>query len=200
MCWRLPAELTRELTTLSPLELQRWFLWGSHTAYARPADVFLHLIHGWVYENRFAWPHKRKVCSENDAHALYVTLSGLALATGKRLYTVLRDQILLSVLARQGADGAFRHGEWTDSMESHFRLHCSGMHLMMDALDEKPDPEIRAHLARAAAFVARKHQSLREGVWFPHDELEESVESMKRAPFRWAESRRSGSPRRTCSS
>ncbi len=63
--WRLDdPQFIEELGTLNPLEMQAWYLWGSHTIYARPADLYQHLIHGHVYENRTAWPHFWKICSD----------------------------------------------------------------------------------------------------------------------------------------
>ena len=187
LAWRFPPEagISEELNRPHALENQSYFLWGSHTAYRRPADVYLHLIHGHVYENRYAWPYKRKIGSENDAHALYVTLCGLRRATGKQLYRLLNNQLLLSVLSRQSEDGGWRHGEWTDGMESHYRLHCSAMHLLMDALSERDDPAVRQALEKAAAYVAKQKDQLAIGTWFLHDELEQSVEAMKRGPFHW---------------
>lgn len=190
--WQLPNEVAGELAQLSPIEKQRYFLWGSHTTYERPADLYLHLIFGHIYENRFSWPKYRRICSENDAHALYVLLRGLSAATGKRIYDLMMQQVLLSVLSRQGDDGGFHHGEWTEVMEAHFRLHCSAMHLLMDALAEHPDPMVRNALERAAAFLARQIDQLDPGVWFLHDELEHSVESMREGPFRWLLSRAFG--------
>jgi len=184
--WRLgDGALIDELQTLVPVETQGYFLLGSHTRYGRPADLYRHLIHGWVYEDRYAWPHKRRVCSENDAHALYLIFSGLQRSTGKRVYGLLKTQLLLSVLSRQSEDGAFRHGEWTDGMESHYRLHCSAMHLMMDALTEADDPVVRTALARGMHFISDKHDTTAIGAWFYHDELETSETGMRRAPFKW---------------
>ena len=184
--WRLDAPaLIDELQTLAPIENQGYFLLGSHTRYERPADLYRHLIHGWVYEDRYAWPHKRRICSENDAHALHLIFSGLQRTTGKRIYGFLKAQLLLSVLSRQSEDGGFRHGEWTDCMESHFRLHCSAMHLMMDALSETDDPVVRAALARGVHFMSDKRDSTDVGAWFYHDELECSMAGMQRAPFKW---------------
>lgn len=184
--WKLnKAALIDELQTLAPVETQGYFLLGTHTRYGQPADLYRHLIHGWVYEDRYAWPHKRRICSENDAHALHLILSGLQHATGKRFYGLLKAQLLLSVLSRQGADGGFRHGEWTDNMESHYRLHCSAMHLMMDALSEDDDPVVRSALARGMAFISDKRDATEVGAWFYHDELETSEAGMRRAPFKW---------------
>jgi hypothetical protein len=193
--WRFPpssATLLDELQRLIPLEKQARFLWGSHTVYRCAADLYMHLIHGQVYENRSTWPKNWKIFSENDAHALYTTLSGLELATGKRLYPLLKQQLVASALERQGEDGGWRHGEWTDRMEAHFRLHCSAMHMLMDALEEKQDGAIRNALERAAAFLSRQVDRLDVGAWLLHDELEHSVEAMREGPFRWLPSRALG--------
>ena len=184
--WKLDdAALIDELMALAPIETQGYFLLGSHTRYGQPADLYRHLIHGRVYEDRYAWPHKRRICSENDAHALHLVFSGLQRATGKRIYALLKAQLLLSVLSRQSEDGGFRHGEWTDNMESHYRLHCSAMHLMMDALSEDDDPVVRSALARGMAFISDKRDATEVGAWFYHDELEASEAGMRRAPFKW---------------
>lgn len=184
--WQLnDSDLIEELQTLAHVETQGYFLLGSHTRYGHPADLYRHLIHGWVFEDRYAWPHKRRICSENDAHALYLIFSGLLLATGKRIYALLKVQLVLSVLARQSDDGGFRHGEWTDNMESHYRLHCSAMHLMMDVLTEADDPVVRTALDRAARFVSDKRDTTEVGTWFYHDELELTKTGMNEAPFQW---------------
>jgi len=184
--WRLgDSTLLEELQTLAPIETQGYFLLGSHTRYGQPADMYRHLIHGWVYEDRYAWPHKRRICSENDAHALYLIFSGLERTTGKRIYGLLKTQLLLSVLSRQSEDGGFRHGEWTDGMESHYRLHCSAMHLMLDALSEADDPVVRTALARGMHFISDKHDNTVIGAWFYHDELELTEAGMNGAPFKW---------------
>ena len=192
VAWRLDANTVDQLSHLAAIETQGFFLWGSHTPYRRPADLYSHLIHGSVYENRYAWPHKRRICSENDAHALYVTLSGLERATGKGLYRLLKRQLLLSVLARQSPDGGFRHGEWTDEMEAHFRLNASAMHLYLDALEEGDDPVVRRALRTGICFLAKRRDQLTPGTWFLHDELELSEVAMNRAPFRWLKSRALG--------
>jgi hypothetical protein len=193
--WRFPPgaqDAISQLRDLGTVELQARFLWGSHTLYQRPCDVYVHMVHGHVYENRFSWPKHWKICSENDAHALYTILSGLEVATGKQLYCLLKQQLQLAVIERQGKDGGWRHGEWTDRMESHYRLHCSAMHLLMDALAESDEPEVCKALERAAGFLARQTDKLDVGIWFLHDGLEHSVEAMQEGPFRWLPSRALG--------
>jgi hypothetical protein len=183
--WRLSEVAADELRRPVALERQATYLLGSHTRFAKLGDIGQHLIHGRVYENRYAWPFKIRICSENDAHALYLHLRGLEGATGRTMVASLALQVALSAVARLGGDGAFRHGEWTDGMEAHYRLHCSGMHLMMDVLAEGPNPEVERGLRAAAAFMAKQHELIEAGAWFFHDELEHSVERMRSGPFKW---------------
>lgn len=183
--WELPEALAAELATLTPPEGQGLFLWGSHTVYRRPADLWRHLVHGHVYEDRYEWPLRRKTPSENDAHALGTGLGGLAQATAKCIYPLLARHVLLAVLDRQDADGGYRHGEWTDTNESHFRLHASAMHLMMDALSVAPDPAVQAALTRAMGYATRQRDRTALGDWFLHDELELSAAGMDAGPFQW---------------
>jgi len=193
--WRLPVVIGQELLSAQTLERQKYFLWGSHTSYGRPADIYRHLVFGAVYEDRFSWPHKRRICSENDAHALFVLLTGLARSTGKQLYHLLRRQMVLCVLARQASDGAFRHGEWTDDFEVHFRLHCSAMHLMMDSLVDLPSQTTTERLKSAAVFLQTARSPMAIGTWFLHDELEQSDAAMDKAPFGWLPTRKLGKTR-----
>ncbi len=189
--WRLPgaSDWIAQLERPTTLESQAYYLWGSHTVYQRPADLYQHLIAGRVYERGYAWPLKRRICSENDAHALHVTLDGLGLATGRSFYSVLCRQLLLCVIARQSADGGFRHGEWTLQMEAHFRLNASAMHLFLDALQARPDPAVLAAAGRLASYLANTRDEMAVGAWFLHDDLERSPEAMDRAPFKWFPSR-----------
>ncbi|TCV88122.1 hypothetical protein [Sulfurirhabdus autotrophica] len=184
--WKLDTlALIDELQSLALVETQGYFLLGSHTRYDYPADLYRHLVNGWVYEDRYAWPHRRRICSENDAHAMHLIFEGLERTTGKRIYGLLKTQLLLSVLSRQSEDGGFRHGEWTDGMESHYRLHCSAMHLMMDSLCEDDDPVVKTALARGMHFISDKFDRTAIGDWFYHDELETSEAGMRNAPFKW---------------
>lgn len=192
--WQLGRgqDLRRELEFLHRIELQPLFLWSSHTLYERPADVYAHLVCGHVYENHAVWPRHWRVCSELDAYAIYVALSGLARSTGKKLYSLLKQQIVFSVIARQAADGGWYHGEWTDAMESHYRLHGAAMHLLAQALEENPVDVVRQSLEKAAAFISRSCGHIDSGVWFLHDSMEQNEEAMRRLPFKWIRSRALG--------
>ncbi len=168
------------------------FLWGSHTTVRRPADFYRHFVHGRIYEDRYQWPKHWRIYSENDAHALYVTLSGLFRQQEAGLYDRMRRQMVFSTIWRQGADGAWRHGEWTDSMECHCRLHCSAMHMLMDYLCERNDKVVLESLKKAAAFVHGIRDETDVGAWFLHDELETGEDRMRDSPFKWIHSRAFG--------
>jgi hypothetical protein len=179
--WRLPTgipDLCSELGHPLTLERQRTYLWSSQTVYQSPADLYLHLINGNIYQNTRAWPRKWKFCCELDAYELYVWLSGLELATGKQLYSLLRRQILFSVIARQSESGAWKHGEWTDLNECHYRFHNGALLLLENACDEWTEGLVRESLAKGAAFIASRTDETTLGLWFLHDSLEDSAEAM----------------------
>ncbi|MDP3872675.1 MAG: hypothetical protein Q8Q80_08430 [Methyloversatilis sp.] len=193
--WKLPEYLLADLQQLDHMERRPYFLWSSHTAYKIPADVYLHLVNGHVYENHEVWPKYWRVCSELDAYALYVTLSGLLRGTGKKIYELMRRQIVFSVVARQSSDGGWYHGEWTDEMESHYRLHAAGMLLLAAYFEEAQDPVVGEAIKRACAFAAARIDRIDSGVWYLHDSLEETEETLKRYPFRYEISRALGKSR-----
>jgi len=193
--WCFPAgasgfvdELERPLV----LEGQPIFMWASHTSFCRPADVYTYLVHGHVYENRFDWRRKRKICSELEAYSLYVTLHGLDAASGKKLYDLLKRQVLFSVIARQASDGGWHHGEWTDFMESHYRFHSAAMLLLETALEETPNSIVGDALSKAASVLSRCTDKTDIGLWFFHDSLEQSVEMTAKSGIRWVPSRELG--------
>lgn len=178
--WRIPpgaAGLVDELRHRPSIETTPAYLWSSQSSLRGPADIYLHLIRGRVYQNARAWPRKWKFCCELDAFEIFVWLTGLVRATGKGILDLLRKQVLLSVIARQSADGGWYHGEWTDLFESHYRFHCGALLLLENALDEWEDATTRESLARGAAFVASKTDQTDLGLWFLHDSLEASVEA-----------------------
>ncbi len=185
--WRLPDTLAEELEHPLVVERQAWFSLGSHSAWQRPSDLYTYLEQGWVHENRRLWPHECRICSENDAHALYLIFKGLATATGKTLYRLFQYQLLLAVIHRQDERGGWRHGEWTEN-ESHFRLVASALHLLMDAWEEKRDPTVWKAMSGAAHFLGDRAGRIRFGTWFLHDELELSEDAIARFPFLWRRS------------
>jgi hypothetical protein len=193
--WHIPPEeynFMTELKSQNVIETQTYFIYASHTSYRHVADIYLHLIDGSVYGNNFSWPRYRKICDELDAYALYLIMSALGYTTGKQLYSLIKWQIVLSILARQADNGGWNHGEWTDFMESHHRLHCGGLHLLLLALEEEYDEAIHTALDKAVTYLLDSTAYTKFGVWFLHDSLEKSVEKMHHSPFPWFFSRALG--------
>ena len=180
--WHFPSKESGILAALDRplvLEKQPLSLWNSQTKYQSPADVYLYLVNGNVYVDRFIWPRMWKICSELDAYGLHTIMSGLELATGKMIYSLMKRQLLFSVITRQSEDGGWYHGEWTDLMESHYRFHNGAMLLLEAALKERPDEAVSKALEQAAYFIARTTDKTDLGLWFLHDSLEENAEMMQ---------------------
>jgi hypothetical protein len=95
------------------------------------------------------------------------------------IYSLLKRQLLFSVIARQAEDGGWYHGEWTDQMESHYRFHNGAMLLLEAATKEHPDEMASKALERAAHFLSRCTDKTDLGLWFLHDSLEENAELMR---------------------
>lgn len=193
--WRFNGDAvtwTSELDDLLHIETQSYFTYASHSTYSKPADVYRHLIHGFVYETAWAWPKRRKICDELDAYALYLICAGLRRAGGKRIYRLFMRQIVVSVIARQQPDGGWRHGEWTELMEEHFRLSCGGLHLLAAAAEEEGAPALDKALRRGAAYLALQTDQISSGSWLLHDSLERSESDLAQGPFSWVSSRALG--------
>jgi len=184
--WQFDEDFSAdEISSLLPIETQGYFLWGSHGCINKPADLYRHLIHGSVYDLRYSWPHHKKCFSENEAHALYTVFSGLEKTTGKVIYRYFQQQLVLSLIQRQADDGGWYHGMWTDSSECHYRLHTSGVHLLMDEFQRTSCPQVKASLQKAVVFLSKTTDQLDCGIWFLHDSLELSVQAMNSGPFKW---------------
>ena len=180
--WRIPASdsgITAALEKPLVIETQPLSLWNSQTGYSVAADIYRYLVHGHVYVDRFIWPRMWKICSELDAYGLYNIMTGLEQATGKAIYSLLKRQLVVSVIDRQAADGGWHHGEWTDRMESHYRFHNGAMLLLQAAMMEQPDDVVGKSLERAAGFLSQCTDSTSLGLWFLHDSLEDHPDMMR---------------------
>ncbi|BBA32430.1 uncharacterized protein sS8_0464 [Methylocaldum marinum] len=193
--WRFsenPASWSEELSEIFPIEEQGYFLWGSHTRFQRLANLYDYLIHGAVYDLRWSWPFRRRCYSENEAHALYTVSAGLERASGKQLYRLIQQQLVLSLLSRSAADGGWYHGIWTEDLECHYRLHASGVHVLCAEYARMPSPELEPALKKATDFLSKTTDTVAGESWFLHDSLERSEGEMRQGPFKWIPSRALG--------
>lgn len=191
--WRIKSNFLKDqLLDISVSESHPYFLWGSHANLKRPSDLYHHLIFGSVYDLRYSWPQQKRCFSENEAHALYTVYSGLEKTTGKTIYRYFQQQLVLSVIHRQSQNGGWYHGMWTDESESHYRLHTSGIHLLLDEYEKTKCIKVKTALEKAVSFLSKQTDNLECGIWFLHDSLELSEQAMNSGPFHWIPSRTLG--------
>lgn len=184
--WTLPlnSSLFDELLSLSPQEQQSLFLWGSHTQYTGPKDIYYSLIHGAIYKISSLWPLRKCKASycETDAYSLYVASHGLWKITGKKIYQFIQNQLVFSVVARQDSDGAWRHGSLTDDFEIDYRHYCSGIHLLAADYEKTRDAIVGSSIRKAVDYMRKQCDKLSVGKWYLHDSLELNVEMMRKSP------------------
>ncbi|MCD6394267.1 MAG: hypothetical protein J7M40_12265 [Planctomycetes bacterium] len=161
----------RELLEFSPVETtpvvrNTWF------RYERVSDVWTYYIMGDVF-NVAGLGASKGWCSQNMAYALYYHLDFLGKRTGKKLYLVLRDLIGYSVLLSLPADSRWRHGVWTDLMETHLVHQASGIHILLSHYENTAN-DLFMEKARSAVDYLLSCADRLDGdrIWFLHDSLE----------------------------
>lgn len=155
--WTFPwnSDLFEGLHSLSGWELQSIFLWGSHTEYSGPRDLYNHVIHGVLYENRWSAPkYKWKAFAEVDAFSLFIALNGMNRTTGKQIYEHMKTQVVFSVIFHQDSDGAWRQGLLTDVPEEHYRYQCSAIHMLSADYEQTNDMVVLSALRKAVPCAA----------------------------------------------
>jgi hypothetical protein len=194
--WNLPSEssLYEEIVSPLPQEQQGIYLWSSHSRYTGLRDVYYNLVHGACYKVSSRWSHRQCIASfsETYAYSLYVACHGLWKSTGKRIYKLLKKQLIFSVIARQERTGAWRHGSLTDEFEEDYRHACSAIHMLAAYYDETKDNVTSSSLKRAVDYLKHQHDRLNVGTWYLHDSLELSEESMQKSPVAYQHSRALG--------
>lgn len=194
--WALPADSGHfeELYSLSSIERQKKFVWGSYIPYSGSSDLYHYIIYGSIYKSNVPWtalPWRRTYC-EVVAHALYIIFHSLWKATGKQIYRHMKTQLVFSASARLGSDGAWHHGSWTDDLEVHFRHHCGGIHMLAADHEETEDAFVESVLQKAISYLNGQYDELSCGRWFLHDSLEKSDASIKKSPLPFLKSRALG--------
>lgn len=183
--WTLPSnsDLLDELHNLSGWESQRMFMWGSHTEYSGPCDLYNYVIHGVLYENRWSAPeYKWKAFAEVDAFSLFIALDSMYKTTGKKMYELMKTQVVFSVIFHQDSDGAWRQGLLTDLPEEHYRYQCSAIHMLCADYEQTGDMTVLDALRKAVDYMKVQCESLTVGRWYLHDSLEKSVGKGQRGP------------------
>ena len=108
------------------------------------------------------------------------------------MYSNREKALSISIVFFMVISGNAIVGNWTNEMESHFRLHTGAVHLLAAHMEENDDGLVRKSLAAACAFTAQQTDTLKSGVWLLHDSLERSEDTLRQYPFRWVASQALG--------
>jgi hypothetical protein len=140
-----------------------------------PVDLWSYLISGSLYDPR-SWKgvDKRFKCQQ-CAFAWWNYFDFLQRKTGKKLYSLLRDEVAYSVLLDLSPQGEWGHGYWSDEIETHARFHLDGIHLLLSQYENTGASIWLEAAERGMAFIFdHLMDTLDDGCpWFLHDTLEE---------------------------
>lgn len=163
--------LAGEIATAHPIERVRlqqddWYDVQS------VSQLWDYLIHGRIHDPRWKSTGTRVECQQ-CAHTWYAHLGYLHRVTGKRLYATLRDVVAHTVLWSLPRDHRWRHGSWTDGMETHTRFQTDGIHLLLDHYAASGQRAFLDSACGAANYLIRIADTLDDGArWYVHDTLE----------------------------
>ena len=169
---------TNQIRHYHPIELRKvirsdWFY------YEGLKDLWDYFINGTFFNTQHQ-VHKRAWQGQNTAHVLYYHLDFLHNQTKKDIYRLLCDLIAYSVMLSLPDDGRWRHGIWTDIMETHTVHQVAGIHLFLSHY-KRWGKEIFLQKAKLAAdyLIWIADELSEDEIWFLHDTLETNMADSK---------------------
>jgi hypothetical protein len=139
-----------------------------------PSDLWNYLINGSIYDPRsHKGIDKRHKCQQ-CAYAWWSYFGFLHKESGKKVYSIMQDEIAYSVLLDMSEEGEWGHGCWSDDIETHARFHLDGIHLLISQF-KKTGESIWLEAAELGMTFVFEHlmEQLEDGsLWFLHDTLE----------------------------
>jgi len=169
---------TNQMRHYHPIELRKvirsdWFY------YEGLKDIWDYFINGTFFNTRHQ-VHKRAWRGQNTAHVLYYHLDFLHNQTKKEIYRLLCDFIAYSVMLSVPDDGRWRHGIWTDIMETHTVHQVAGIHLFLSYYQRRGRDIFLQKAKLAADYLVSIADELSEDeIWFLHDTLETNMADSK---------------------
>ena len=150
-----------------------WFV------YENICDTWKYLVNGFFYSiERLpvaeAWP------CEHPAYFLYNYLSFLYGRTGKSVYAFQRDLVAYSLMLTLPSDGRWRHGVFTDVRETHTGFQGCGIYVLMAHYRESSrDIFLKKAYQAVDYLVTLVDEFGSDRLWFLHDSLETSLETVR---------------------
>jgi hypothetical protein len=167
------GDIFNEFSVISEIERRlfrksEWFYAGS------PSDIWNYLINGSIYDPRDDKKIKKRFKCQQCAYSWWNYFGLLKRETGKKLYTILQDEVAFSVLMDLSFEGEWGHGFWSDDIETHARFHLDGIHLLISQYEKTNDSTWLQGAERALGFVFENlTDTFNENqTWFLHDTIE----------------------------
>ncbi|MHC5060904.1 MAG: D-glucuronyl C5-epimerase family protein [Planctomycetota bacterium] len=162
---------TREILDCSPIELRKvvrsnWFY------YEGVKNVWDYFVNGVFFSCRHkvdkkAWP------GQNIPFALYHYLDFLHKRTKKQIYRLLCDLIAYSVMLSLPDNGRWRHGTWTDIIETHMVHQVAGINIFLSYYKRTARSIFLEKAKKAMDYLLSIADDFSETeTWFLHDSLE----------------------------
>ena len=162
---------SKEILDCEPIELRKvvrsdWFY------YEGAKDIWDYFINGAFLSTRHK-VHKRAWSGQNIPFVLYHYLDFLHNRTKKQIYRLLCDLIAYSVMLSLPDNGRWRHGIWTDIIETHTVHQVAGIHLLLSHYQRTSAKIFLQKAALAADYLISIADDFSDSeTWFLHDTLE----------------------------
>jgi len=164
-----------QITNCAPIELRKvakthWFF------YENIRNVWDYLVNDGIFSCQNLG-HKSLWQSQNPAYALYYYLTYLYDQTGKKIYRLLCDFIAYVVMLSLPENGRWRHGIWTDIMETHMVYQAAGIHVLLSYYERTRQSIFLQKAVSIMDYLISAADKLTEDeIWFLHDSLELNVQ------------------------
>jgi hypothetical protein len=139
-----------------------------------PADLWKDFLHGHLFDPRVREPVNKRIRSQQYAWAWWQALDLAACGQPSPLFRGWQRILTAAVLDDWKTDG-WKHGFWTEDMETHARFYWDGVRLVLAESRRENNPEL---LRTATDLVENGVKNFGElwpsGLrWFLHDTIED---------------------------
>ena len=167
------GNIFREFNTCCEVE-RRLFRKSEWFHAVSPSDIWNYLIAGSIYDPRADKTIKKRFKCQQCAFSWWNYFELLKRETGKKIYTILQDEIAFSVLKDLSPEGRWGHGFWSDAIETHARFHLDGIHLLISQYEKTADSVWLQAAERAMNFILNNlvDSFSEDQIWFLHDTIE----------------------------
>jgi len=168
------AIIYNELQSIGEMESKR-YLKSEWFDAKSPNDFWKYFINGDLYDPRTDSKRAdKRFKSQQSAMAWWGYFEMLSSETGKKIYSLLQNEIARSIKEDFERNGTWRHGYWSDTMEIHSRFYLDGIHLLVSQYEKTGGKNwLKSASAAMDYFLEHLTDRFENGnVWFLHDSIE----------------------------